>query len=41
MYVETFKQQEGSPHQNSHPKCFKTTNFDRFRRKYINQYTSI
>ena len=24
---------------NSHPKCFKTTNFDRFLREYINQYT--
>ena len=37
MYIETSKQQQGSPCKNSHPKCFKTTNFDRFHREYINQ----
>ena len=39
MYIETSKQQQGSPCKNSDPKCFKTTNFDRFHREYINQYT--
>ena len=38
MYIETSKQQQGSPSKNSHRKCFKTTNFDRFHREYINQY---
>ena len=39
MYVETSKQQQGSPGKNSHQKFFKMTNFDRFHRKYIiNQY---
>ena len=36
MYIETTKQQQGSPCKNSHTKCFKTTNFDRFHREYIN-----
>ena len=26
--------------QNTRPKCFKTTNFDRFHREYIKQYIS-
>ena len=38
MYVETSKQQQSSPCKNSHLNCFKTTNFDRFHHKYINQY---
>ena len=38
MYIETSKQQQGSPCKNSDPKCFKATNFDRFHREYINQY---
>ena len=33
MYTKTSKRKEGSPCKNSHPKCFKTTNFDRFHRE--------
>ena len=40
-YIETSKQQQGFPCKNSHPKCFKTTNFDRFHRQYIKQYLTI
>ena len=41
MYIATSKQQQGSPCKNSHSKCFKTKNFDRFHREYINQYIYI
>ena len=41
MYIETSKQQQGSLCKNSHPKCFKTTNFDRFHCEYISQYIYI
>ena len=36
MYIETSKQQQGFPCKNSHQKCFKRTNFDRFHREYMN-----
>ena len=39
MYIETSQQQQSSPCKNSHPKCFKTTNFDRFHLECVNQYT--
>ena len=32
MYTTTSKQQEGSTFKDSHPKCFITTNFDKFHR---------
>ena len=38
MFIETSKQQQSSPRKNSRLNCFKTTNFDRVHRKYINQY---
>ena len=41
MYIGTSKQRQGSPCKNSHPKCFKTTNFDRYHCEYINQYISM
>ena len=33
MYTTTSKQQEGSRCKGSHPKCFITTNFDKFHRE--------
>ena len=38
MYSEISKREQGSPRKNSHPKCYKTTDFDRFHREYINEY---
>ena len=33
MYTTTSKQQEGCTFKDSHPKCFITTNFDKFHRE--------
>ena len=33
MYTTTSKQQEGCTFKDSHPKCFVTTNFDKFHRE--------
>ena len=33
MYTTTSKQQEGCTFKDSHPKCFITTNFDKFQRE--------
>ena len=33
MYTATSKQQEGCTFKDSHPKCFITTNFDKFHRE--------
>ena len=33
MYTTTSKQQEGCTLKDSHPKCFITTNFDKFHRE--------
>ena len=33
MYTTTSKQQEGCAFKDSHPKCFITTNFDKFHRE--------
>ena len=33
MYTTTSKQQEGCTFKDSHPKCFMTTNFDKFHRE--------
>ena len=33
MYTTTSKQQEGCTFKHSHPKCFITTNFDKFHRE--------
>ena len=33
MYTTTSKQQEGFTFKDSHPKCFITTNFDKFHRE--------
>ena len=33
MYTTTPKQQEGCTFKDSHPKCFITTNFDKFHRE--------
>ena len=33
MYTATSKQQEDSTYKDSHPKCFITTNFDKFLRE--------
>ena len=33
MYTSTSKQQEGCTFKDSHPKCFITTNFDKFHRE--------
>ena len=33
MYTATSKQQEDSTYKDSHPKCFITTNFDKFHRE--------
>ena len=33
MHTTTSKQQEGCTFKNSHPKCFITTNFDKFHRE--------
>ena len=33
MYTTTSKQQEGYTFKDSHPKCFITTNFDKFHRE--------
>ena len=33
MYTATSKQQEDSTYKDSHPKCFTTTNFDKFHRE--------
>ena len=38
MYIEISKQQQSSSCKTSHPKCFKTTSFDRFHRKYQSIY---
>ena len=35
MYSTTFKQQEGCMFKDSHPKCFITTNFDKFSREAV------
>ena len=33
MYTTTSKQQEGCTFKDSHPKCYITTNFDKFHRE--------
>ena len=35
MYSKTSKQQEGRKFKDSHPKCFITTNFDKFHREAV------
>ena len=35
MYSTTSKQQEGCTFKDSHPKCFITTNFDKFHREAV------
>ena len=35
MYSKTSKQQEGCTFKDSHPKCFITTNFDKFHREAV------
>ena len=35
MYSTTSKQQEGCMFKDSHPKCFTTTNFDKFPREAV------
>ena len=35
MYTTTSKQQEGCTFKDSHPKCFITTNFDKFYREAV------
>ena len=35
MYTSTSKQQEGCTCKDSHPKCFITTNFDKFHREAV------
>ena len=35
MYATTSKQQEGSTFTDSHPKCFITTNFDKFHSEAV------
>ena len=35
MYSKTSKQQEGYTFKDSHPKCFITTNFDKFQREAV------
>ena len=38
MYSTTSKQQEGCMFKDSHPKCFITTNFDKFPREVKGQF---